>query len=151
MWKLLPLCFLVSCAATDHRSDNQPNQGRIVQQLDLPVTFTAAASDKQLAKKNFQTMGMQGWLNETGAWRIEGEVHHSRFLCGTYRTGVQPGKGNPECINVEWLTDVQYTPPLKHCNNVSRLHAGGGVFTGAANWFGEVSCVRIVVRCEGHC
>ena len=94
---------------------------------------------------------MQGWLDETGAWHIGTEVHHGRLRCGTYETGIQLGRGKPACSEVEWLTDVEYATRLRHCNSATRLHAGGGVFSDAENRLEEVTCVRIVVRCEGTC
>ena len=53
--------------------------------------------------------------------------------------------------DVEWLSGVEYATRVRHCNSASRLHAGGGEFSDAANRYNEVSCVRVLVRCEGAC
>jgi hypothetical protein len=76
MWKLLPVCLLVSCAMNDQQQTasnaNQTSQARIVRQVDLPVeSFTQTGID-QPAKKTFRSTGIQGWLDETGAWLISG-------------------------------------------------------------------------------
>jgi hypothetical protein len=45
MWKLLPVCLLVSCAVNDQQQPagggNQPEQFRIVRQVELPVESSA--------------------------------------------------------------------------------------------------------------
>jgi len=155
MWKLLPVCLLVSCAVNDQpqpaSDENLSSQFRVVRQVELPVESSAPVIDGQPSRKIFQITGMQGWLDETGAWHIKGDVHHGRLRCGTYETGIQLGSGGPACADVEWLTGVEYATRLRHCNSASRLHAGGGEFPQAANRFEEVSCVRVVVRCEGTC
>lgn len=155
MWKLLPLCLLVSCAVNEQQQpaggENQSAQGRIVRQLELPVAVSAQTIDGRSPRKTFGSQGMQGWLDDTGAWQLKGEVHHGRLRCGSYQTGIQLGVGNPACSAVEWLTGVEYVTRLRHCNSASRLHAGGGEFANAANRLEEVSCVRVVIRCEGTC
>ena len=147
MWKLLPICLLVSCAV----NDQQPGQSRVVRQVELPVELSAQTIDEQPSKKTFQRQGMQGWLDETGAWHFSGEVHHGRLRCATYETGIQLGRGNPACSAVDWLTGIEYATRLRHCNSATRIHAGGGKFSDTANRFEEVTCVRVVVRCEGTC
>jgi hypothetical protein len=76
MWKLLPICLLVSCAVNDQQQPvsggNQPNQGRIVRQVELPVESSAQTISGQPSKKAFQRQGMRGWLDETGAWQFSG-------------------------------------------------------------------------------
>jgi hypothetical protein len=161
MWKLFPVCFLaaccllVSCAVNDQQQaasdENQPAQGRVVRQLELPLGSSAQTISGQPSRSTFQKQGIQGWLDETAAWHISGEVHHGRLRCATYETGLQLGRGNPGCSNVEWLTDVEYVTRMRHCNNVTRLHVGEGRFSGIASRLEEVSCVRVAVRCEGTC
>ena len=155
MWKLLPICLLVSCAVNDQQQPvsggNQPNQGRIVRQVELPVESSAQTISGQPSKKAFQRQGMRGWLDETGAWQFSGEVHHGRLRCATYETGIQLGRGYPACSTVEWLTDVEYATQLRHCNSAIRIHAGGGKFSDMANRLEEVTCARVIVRCEGTC
>lgn len=156
MWRLLPVFLLVSCAVTDQQppadGESQPNEGRIVRQIKLPLASSAQAVSGQLSTKTFQRQGVEGWLDETGAWHIEVDVHHGRLLCGNYETGIQLGRGKPACSDdAEWLTGVEFGTRLRHCNSASRLHVGGGKFSDAASRFGEVTCVRVVVRCEGAC
>jgi hypothetical protein len=155
MWKLLPVCLLVSCAVNDQQqpagSGKQSGQASIVRQVELPVESSAEINNGQSAKKTFHRQGVQGWLDETGAWRIEGEVHHGRLRCASYEMGIQLGRGNPACADVEWLTGVEYATRVRQCNSASRLHAGGGEFSNMATRFDEVSCVRVLVRCEGAC
>ena len=94
---------------------------------------------------------MQGWLDETGAWHIEGEVHHGRLRCATYQMGIQLGRSSRACVDAEWMTGIEYATRLRHCNSASRLHEGGGKFSGTVNLFQETGCVRVVIRCEGTC
>jgi hypothetical protein len=154
MWKLLPICLLVSCAANDQQpasGEDRSSQGRIVRQVELPVGSSAQTTSGQPVKKTFQRQGMSGWLDETGDWHISSEVHHGRLRCATYETGIQLGRGNPACSDVEWLTGVEYATRLRHCNSATRIHAGGGELADGANRFAQTTCVRVVVRCEGTC
>jgi hypothetical protein len=155
MWKLLPVLFLVSCAAIDpqrpNNGDSGSAQGRIVRQVELPLQPVAQNLSGEASKKSFQRSGIQGWLDNKGVWQIRTEVHHSRLRCGTYRVGIQLGKGSPVCTNVAWLTDVEYVTRQLQCNSASRPHAGGSRFSNATKLFKEVTCVRVVVRCEGAC
>ena len=161
MWKLPPVCLLlacclpVSCAVNDQQQaasdENQPAQSRVVRQFELPLVLSAQTSSGQPSRSTFQKQGIQGWLDETAAWHFSGEVHHGRLRCATYETGLQLGRGNPGCSNVEWLTDVEYVTRMRHCNNVTRLHVGDGRFSGMASRLEEVSCARVTVRCEGAC
>lgn len=154
MWKLLPILLLVSCAANDPQSassEDRSTQGRIVRQAELPVTLSTQTAGDQPSRKAFQRQGTAGWLDETGGWHISREVHHGRLRCGTYETGIQLGRGNPACSDVEWLTGVEYATRLRHCNSATRIHAGGGQIADGANRFAQTTCVRVVVRCEGTC
>jgi len=154
MWKLLPILLLVSCAANDQQStssEDRSTQGRIVRQAELPVALSRQDAGDQPSRKTFERQGTAGWLDETGRWRISREVHHGRLRCGTYETGIQLGRGNPACTDVEWLTAVEPVARLRHCNSATRIHAGGGELSDGVNRFTETTCVRIVVRCEGTC
>lgn len=154
MWKFLPVVFLVACAANDQQpvsGEDRSTQGRVVQQVELPVVLARQAASEQPSRKTFERQGTAGWLDETGGWHVRKEVHHGRLRCATYETGIQLGRGNPACTNVEWLTGVEYATRHRHCNSASRLHAGGSQLADGANRFAEASCVRIVVRCEGAC
>ena len=155
MWKLLPVCLLVSCAVKDQQQTagggDQTNQARIVRQVELPVqSYTASVSGRP-ARKTFQRQGIQGWLDETGAWRIEAEVHHGRLRCASYEAGIQFGGSAQACADVEWLTAVEYVTRVRQCNSASQLHAGGGEISDPENRFSQMSCMRVLVRCEGTC
>ena len=155
MWKLLPVCLLASCTLADRQSPaggGQPSQQpAIVRQVELPLVSSAPSAVGHPARMTFQRQGLQGWLDASGAWHIEGEVHHARLRCATYEMGVQLGSGRPACSEPEWLTGVEYVTRVKHCNGASRLHAGGGQFFDVVDRFEVVSCVRVLVRCEGAC
>lgn len=155
MWKLLPVCLLVSCAAVDQQrsdSDEDPSESaRVVRQLQLSLGKPSPGAGDQPLRRNFQAQGVQGWLDETGAWNTKVEVHHRRLRCGVYETGIQLGSGSPACSNVAWLTGIEYSTRLRHCNSASRVHAGSGTFSDAVDRPEAVNCVRVVVRCEGTC
>lgn len=155
MWKLLPVCLLVACAANDpHPSasdGNQSAQERIVRQFVMPLASSTTAISGQPSRNSFHRQGMQGWLEDTGAWHIRGEIQHRRLRCATYKTGIQLGRGNRACSSPEWLTDVEYATSLRHCNQAIRLHEGGGNFHATENRLDEVNCVRVLVHCQGAC
>lgn len=155
MWKLLPVFFLVSCAAVEQQEsasdDKQAEQSRIVRQFQSPLDPAPARVDGQPPRRAYQGNGVQGWVDETGAWQIRAEVHHRRLRCGIYETGIQLGRGNPVCSNVEWLTGIEYATRLRHCNSASRVHGGAGRFPDLVDRLEQVTCVRVVVRCEGTC
>ena len=148
MWRLLPVLLLVSCAANEEK---QPDQGRIVRLVELPLTAATQSVAGQPSRRTFEKQGIQGWLDATGAWQIKAEVNHSRILCGTYETGIQLGRGNPACSDVQWLTGAEFVSRQRQCNSATRLHRGSGRFSEAPSRLEEVSCVRLVVRCEGTC
>ena len=156
MWRILPLLLLLaSCATVDQQRSageaDQSEPGRIVRQFQTSLETPQASVDGEPARRAFQGNGVQGWLDETGAWRIRAEIHHQRLRCGVYETGIQLGRGTPGCSNVEWLTGVDYGTRLRHCNSAFRAHGGGGQFPEAKNRLQAMTCVRIVVRCEGIC
>lgn len=155
MWKLLPVCLLVACAANDpHPSasdGNQPAQERIVRQFVAPLVSSTTAIPGQPSRNSFQRQGMRGWLDDAGAWHIRGEIQHGSLRCATYATGIQLGRGDRACSSPEWLTDVEYIASLRHCNRATRLHEGGGNFPATENRLDQVNCVRVLVRCTGRC
>ena len=152
---LLPLALLLSCALNDQQQPaaggDQPQQFRIVRQVELPLTSSAEIMNHQPARKIFQRQGIQGWLDEAGAWRMEVEVHHGRLRCATYETGIRFGRGSPACDTVEWLDDIEYASRVRQCNSASRLHTAGGEFSATAGRVDSLSCVRVLVRCAGTC
>lgn len=155
MWRLLTVCLPASCAVNDSQrtaADNdEPNRGRIVQQVTLRLGPAAAGVDDAASRRAFRQRGTHGWVDDTGTWQIEAEVRHGRFLCATYEAGIQLGRGDPACSNVAWLTEPEFVTRLRHCNHATRLHTGRGRFSESADRLHEASCVRVVVRCEGNC
>ena len=155
MWRVLPVCLLVACAVSEPKppseEGSEPSGGRIIRQMLLPLAGFESGIGDAPARRTFQERGTRGWLDQTGAWQIEAEIQHGRFLCATYETGVQLGRGDPACSNVTWLTEVEYATRLRHCNHASRLHRGGGEFSDSPDRLRQVTCVRVVVRCEGSC
>ena len=152
MWRLLPVCLLVACAVNEQQPGSaKQQQYRMVRQLELPLQASARGGNGQPETKTFQGRGMEGRVDAAGAWRIEGEVHHSRLRCASYEMGVQLGSGSPACSRVTWLTSIEYATRVRHCNSASRLHAGGGTFSEVVNRLDEITCVRVLVRCAGTC
>lgn len=155
MWKLLPLILLVSCTSTSHKettsAGNGPARHRIVSTLNVPLNQSSKFNTKQPLTREFLRGGTRGWIQQTGAWHISNAVVHTRLRCAIYETGIQLGKGNPACSNVEWLTNVNYGTRRTHCNNATLVHTGGGEFTNVADHFETSTCVRVVIRCEGIC
>jgi hypothetical protein len=151
MLLLLPACLLVACATSDSQTGGEGDGPRVVRQVELASGMPSSADRGLPARKTFNRQGVQGWLDDTGAWQASAEVPHGRLRCGTYEIGLQLGQGTQGCNEVEWFTDVQYVTRLRHCNSATRLHAGGGLIGKGADRFAKTSCVRLVVRCEGHC
>ena len=122
-----------------------------MRQVEAPLVMLEPAGISDTAKKTFQIAGFQGWVDASGAWRIEAEVRHSRLRCGTYETGIQLGRGKPGCSRAQWSTGVEYATRLRHCNNATRLHTGNGRFPDLEDRLDQIDCVRVVVRCTGTC
>ena len=155
MWKLLPVCLLAACSMHEQQpgtGDNSGSEpGRIVSQVDLVATPAEQGDADQPPRVSFQQQGIRGWLDRTGAWHIRREVAHNRLRCATYETGIRAGTGNPGCSDVEWLSDVGYATRMRHCNSATRLHEGDGRFDSSGDRLEGVTCVRVVVRCQGAC
>ena len=155
MWKLLPIILLASCTASDHRGtasdENSPDGHRIASTLNVPLNPSSKSNTGQPLIREFSRGRTKGWIQQTGAWNISSAVVHTRLRCATYETGIQLGKGNPACTNVEWLTNVDYGTRRTHCNSATLVHTGGGEFANMANLFEASTCVLVVIRCEGVC
>jgi hypothetical protein len=155
MRRLLPLLLLAACAAQDPQpnasSEQEAGQGRVVRQSQFPLGEASGGGSGQLARRSFQGRGMQGWVDESGAWHLSGEVHHDRLRCATYEAGVQFATGGPGCASANWLGQVSYGTRLRHCNAASRLHSGGNSIPGMGGRFASLSCARVVIRCQGTC
>lgn len=155
MWRLLPLCLLSACAATDPATSTGPSgaqgEARIVRTAALTLGPPTSKNDSQPANRTFQTSGTSGWVDAQGAWQIRSEVEHRRLRCAVYQVGAQLGLGSPGCSSVEWLTGLEYVTRERHCNNAARIHSGVGRFADIGNTFDVASCVQVVVSCEGAC
>ena len=155
MWRLLPFVLLLGCAATDPNraggSHGGAAQARIVQTANLPLTTSGIGINGEPPDKSFQASGVSGRVDPAGFWEIRKQVGHGRLLCGVYEVGMQLGSGNPGCSDVRWLTDIQYVTRERQCNSATRIHTGRARFADPGKRFPALSCVRLVVRCEGTC
>lgn len=152
MWRLLPLCLLVACVATDPKKSTSSSaagaQARIVRALELPLQPPRVIVEGEPSRWTFRDFNVSGWLEEDGTWNIRSKVSHGRIRCAIYEVGLQLGRGRPACSNVDWLTAVESATRIRHCNSATRIHTGGGSFFDTAA-VAEANCVRIVVRCKG--
>lgn len=94
---------------------------------------------------------IKGWLRESGDWYLEATIQHKSFLCGDYKVGVRFGRGNPSCVDVEWLTEIQYATHEKQCNNVTMNHSGYQTNKALVSHFNSITCAKIEIKCEGSC
>jgi len=153
MWRLLPLCLLVACVATDPKKSASSGGGssvqpRVIRALELPLRPPTLIVEGEPSRWTFQDFNVSGWVDEHGLWSIRSEVSHGRIRCATYEVGIQLGQGLPACSNVKWLTNIEYVSRIPHCNSATRIHSGGGRFLDSAA-VEAANCARVVVRCEG--
>lgn len=155
MWRFLPVLLLTSCAVPDQQqpagSAGQSSEWRIVRQTEISLEPSTEAVGGQPAKMVFRSTDVRGWLDVSGSWHFKAEVRHNRLRCATYQTGIQLGLGNTACSDVSWVGGVEYATRLRHCNSAARLHVGSGTSSDRTNGMVDVSCVRVVVRCDGIC
>lgn len=114
------------------------------------------ALPNQLSSVVFKHGELLVTLNDGGLWEVEGLVAHSRFFCGTYQVGARFGRGNPACVNVKWLSDIEYVTSKKQCNSAVRMHKGSGAsaFDPAPETpfdIDTVTCAQIFIKCSGTC
>lgn len=117
----------------------------------LPLVESIQTNKAQAIKKSFQGDTVEGWLQQNGDWFIKGTVTHTRLRCATYQLGVQIGKGNPSCLNVEWISEIQYGTMQQQCNSAPVQHTGGGNMPELQNLLKQATCVQVVVKCTGTC
>jgi hypothetical protein len=160
MWRslfpCLALCVVAACAATDpNKSSGNDNiavtQAHIVRTAEVPLGPATTMTIGQPAHRVFQAVWSSGRVDSEGVWQNRSEIPHNRLRCGVYEVGMQLGQGNPGCVNVRWVTDVEFATRQRQCNSATRIHKGGGRFSNMADRLEEASCVRVVVRCEGTC
>lgn len=116
----------------------------------------APALPKQKQSLVFEHGELVVTLRDGGAWEVDGLVSHSRFFCGTYQVGARFGRGKPACVNVDWMSDVEYVTSLKQCNSAVRIHKGSGsiVPDSAPETpfdIDTVTCAQIHIKCSGTC
>lgn len=153
MWRLLPLCLLVACTATDFRKStlgggDAPAHTRIIRAMELPLQPPPLLVEGEPVRWSFRDFNISGWVDENGFWNIRSEISHGRIRCASYEVGVQLGKGLPACSNVDWLTGVEYGSRVRHCNSATRVHSDGGRFFDTPAVV-AANCARVLVRCEG--
>lgn len=95
-------------------------------------------------------------LSENGAWEVEGPVQHVRFFCGTYQVGARFGTGAPACVNVKWLSEVEYVTSHRQCNSALMMHKGRGQLAldpapETPFDIDHVTCGQIYIKCSGSC
>lgn len=123
----------------------------VMNNTKLPLVQSIQINKAQAIKKSFQGDTVEGWLQQNGDWFIKGTVTHSRLRCATYQLGLQLGKGNPSCLNVEWISEIQYGTMQQQCNSAPVQHTGGGSMPELQNLLEQATCVQVVVKCTGTC
>ena len=153
MWRLLPTLLLVSCAAQEPNDTASPKPSpdgwRLVGTRDLPLRPTPAA--RQPSTKEFEGRDTRGRINESGKWSMSTAVTHTRLRCATYEAGIQLGRGNADCSDVQWSSPVQFGTRQTQCNGATLIHTGGGEIPVTKDAFDASNCLRVVTRCNGAC
>lgn len=129
MWKLLPVCLLVACAANDpHPSasdGNQRAQERIVRQFVAPLASSITAFPVSHQERASSDRGCRaGWMIAVPG--IFGVKFSMGVFAAPLTRPVFSWAGWQACSSPEWLTDVDYPTSLMHCNSATRWHEGGG-------------------------
>ncbi len=150
---LILLLNTASVYAADLSIDLSTNENisGVANNTILPLVADVQTNKAQAIKKSFQGNAVEGWLQQNGDWFIKGTVTHSRLRCATYQLGVQLGKGNPSCLNVEWISEIQYGTMQQQCNSAPVQHTGGGSMPELQNLLEQATCVQVVVKCTGTC
>lgn len=155
MWRLLPALLLVSCATQQPNESvaeqRGPEGSRVVRSLVLPLTPAPSFDGRQSATKEFQHRDTRGRVSESGVWSIRTEVTHTRLRCATYETGIQLGRGNADCSEVQWVTPLDVGTRQTHCNSATLIHTGGGDLGPMKDPLDAYNCVRVITRCTGPC
>jgi hypothetical protein len=105
----------------------------------------------KLQRKDFRFGNFTAWLKRGGEWHIEGPVSHRGLLCGTYEVGARFGVGNPDCTDVQWVSEVRYVTSLNQCNDAGRQHSGTELDDALVERFDAITCAERVIRCTGNC
>ncbi len=155
MRRLLRLVPLVASTIVLQACVTSPPQeegsDRIVNRVDVILRPVAGGDDNQPFRRRFEQRNTEGWVGDAGNWSVEALVTHTRLRCSTYEIGIQLGRGNPDCIAVNWLTNAQYGTSERQCNSASMIHAGDGTLPVSREQVVTASCVRVLTRCTGAC
>ena len=100
---------------------------------------------------DFRTGDSHAWINDDGAFQVNGWIKHSGLLCATYRMGVRFGAGSPGCLNVEWITEPLFVTFERQCNDARVEHTGGDNDVALGKQLVTITCAERVVRCTGNC
>jgi hypothetical protein len=140
---VVALTLVVGCTSgVSNRPDTSQGAPRIVKQTDLPLVAGGETSDAKGRTRSFRERSTRGWINASGDWSLTTEVSHTRLRCGTYQAGIQIGRGNASCTDVQWLTNTELA---------TVIHSSSGRFQLAPVAIRSANCVRVVVRCTGAC
>lgn len=148
---LIAVMLSGSVIANDNifQSDNQSIK-KYSAQAAMPV-FQMPGDEKSVTFDFDKSNEMKGELNEKGKFKAEGWVAHKRLRCATYQLGVRFGKGELACVNVEWLTDVEFITEMKQCNQSKMHHVGHGENPVIKEIYNEISCAELQIKCTGVC
>lgn len=140
------VALLVGCA-TDPTSGESPGDARVVRALVTPLIPVARAD----AERQFADGQVRGTLDASGKWRARAEISHPRLRCATYQLEMNFGVGDAACNSVAWETVPVMLPSRRQCNNATLIHSGEGVLDLPPDRIRALNCVRVAVRCTGHC
>jgi len=116
------------------------------------ITFSLDASPRpERLDFDFRTGDSHAWINDDGAFQVNGWIKHTGLLCATYRLGVRFGVGSPGCLNVEWVTEPLFVTFERQCNDARVEHAGGDDDATLGKQLATITCAERVVRCTGNC
>lgn len=142
------IALLVGCT-TQQTPDQNANgaEPRVMRQVVLPLL----SANGQGGARVFSDSSVRGTLASSGDWRVRGEITHPRLRCGTYRMGLQFGRGDGACNAPTWRTQTTLLPARVQCNNATLVHSGEGSVDLAPEALRALDCVRVVVQCTGTC
>ena len=122
--------------------------------ISSPAQITYSLDAKPRPERldfDFRTGDSHAWINDEGAFQVNGWIKHTGLLCATYRMGVRFGAGSPGCLNVVWITDPLFVTFERQCNDARVGHAGGDIDALLGEMIATITCGERVVRCTGNC
>lgn len=145
---LLSFMFIAFLTVVNEASSEDQKISRYSSAANKATDWTSGGTKQQL---NFKYASAKASLRQNGSVAIEGYVQHLGLLCGTYSGGIRFGKGNPGCVDVEWITEPVYLTSKKHCNNATLSHSGADIDSSTIEHFDEITCGQFLLKCEGMC